>query len=197
MGNSVSGGVYNKLGFMLTLALFVVSSCGKTSGKSSRYAAGASVSILNKNIGWVHGPCLAIRNEYVPAGTAVTVIRLTIPQQIVIAQVVGMADSSDACPPLLRDRAGINKENGRSFYRLETNSGPLDSMAVAVLPDIAQKVTTTAGIDLNDDGVVEHVGSCITGDGIRFFVSPRKTFDETTLWSDYYYLGYDNEPTCP
>jgi hypothetical protein len=52
-------------------------------------------------------------------------------------------------------------------------------------------------LDLNSDGIAERAGSCITSEGVQFFISSNKTFDDKALWSDYYYLGYDNTPTCP
>lgn len=202
MGNSLqSNGFTQKLAVLLASSLLVLWGCDKAPAKGSTSQAnievGAPSPLLKENIGWIHGACLAIRNGNIKPGTSVKVIRLSTPQQIVSAKVIGVADATVACPALLSDRAEINTQDGRFFYALDISKESPDAMAVGMISGKAKASTPAVELDVNNDGVVEHAGTCVTGEGIQFYISSSKTFDETALWSDYYYLGYDNKPTCP
>lgn len=189
------------LALVLASSLLVLPGCDKAPSESNASQNNAEVSspsqTLNENIGWIHGTCIAIRNGNIKPGTPVKTIRLSTPQQIVSTKIIGVADSDETCPALLSDRAEINKQDGRFFYRLDTGKDSLDTMAVGLISAKVTGSNPSLEFDLNDDGVVEHAGTCVSGEGIQFYISSSKTFDDTALWSDYYYLGYDNKPTCP
>lgn len=146
---------------------------------------------LNANIGWVHGACLAIRNRDLKPETAVQIILLENPQSIVRAKVMGVARSPNECVALRSDRAEGNQQDGRAFYNLAAEKPLQDIIAIAVVSGKVRLSPATAEMDLDENGVAESARSCIAHEGVQFFVSKNLKFDPTSLWSDYYYLGYD------
>lgn len=154
---------------------------------------------LKEHIGWIHGACLAIQNGKIKFGTPVQMVLLSKPQTIANTRVMGVAGSNSECPPLLNDRGEINKQDGRFFYRLDMNRESLNTMAIGLVSASVQakKLNSRVEFDVNHDGVAEVAGACLTSEGIQFYISSSGTFGESAEWSDYYYLGYDNKPTCP
>jgi hypothetical protein len=137
----------------------------KTTSKNS------SVFDFEKNIGWLHGTCLAIKNDSLQPGTKITLIKFTEPQSILKTVLQGQATAES-----------------------ETNI-----MAIGIVgQDIAISIEDkNAKTDLNADGVPEVFSSCQTSEGMKFFVWSAESYQGSPLWSDYYYLGYDMQPNCP
>ena len=155
---------------------------------------------LKENIGWIHGACLGIRNGKIEPGTSIQVLVLSDPQELANANVTGRVRESDSeCPALLSDRAEINNQEGRFFYKLDFGKESPTTMAIGLVSESVRprKRNSMVEFDLNRDGVVERAGTCLTTEGMQFYISSSATFDAKALWSDYYYLGYDNKPTCP
>lgn len=154
---------------------------------------------LKENIGWIHGNCLAIKNSKIKPGKNIQVIMLGDPQKLLAAKVTGATESSAECPALLNDRVGINKQDGRFYYNLDLNKESQNMMAIGLVSATVKSGNSghLVELDLNNDGIAERAGSCLTSEGVQFFISSNKTFDDKALWSDYYYLGYDTTPTCP
>jgi hypothetical protein len=90
--------------------------------------------------------------------------------------VVRKAVDNDHCPALLPDRRDVNKADGNVFYAVKLDA-PSD-----------------LGIGIVGKASVEQLtfGHCTTSEGIRFTV----TRGSQRIWSRYYYLGYDVEPSC-
>lgn len=154
---------------------------------------------LNENIGWIHGACLAIKNNKLKPGANIQVIVLSDPKTLVTARVTGMTESDSGCPALLSDRSAINKGDGRFFYQLDLDEASQDIVAIGLVSASvnAKSAGPVIELDVNNDGITEHAGSCTTSEGMQFFIASGNTFNENALWSDYYYLGYDTTPTCP
>lgn len=189
---------------IVPLLFFVLAGCNDASEQSHNQAVVAKNSSLEshrlkENIGWIHGKCLVIRNGDIKPGTPVQIVLLNKPQQLMDGRAVGVAKSGPDCPPLLNDRAEINKQDGRFFYRLDMGKELLDAMALGFVFETVQVRRLKSGVefDLNHDGVMEHAGTCLTSEGMQFYISSNATFDDKAEWSDYYYLGYDSKPTCP
>ena len=72
-------------------------------------------------------------------------------------------------------------------------------MAVGLVgSDIAASLkNSTVSIDIDTDGIYEFFNSCETSEGMKFFVWSGAINQGKARWSDYYYLGYDMQPTCP
>lgn len=184
---------------VLSSILFLFAGC-ENSSKKKNTSQSTERKILPNNlkesIGWIHGTCLAIRNGKLKPGTTVQIVQLSHPQKIFNAKLMGIVDSNNQCSALLSNRAKINKQDGRYFYNLDKS---LNIMSVGLIDPAlkAKNVNHTVELDLNNDGIREHVSMCLTSEGVQFYISPYAVFNEKALWSDYYYLGYDNQPTCP
>lgn len=73
-----------------------------------------------------------------------------------------------------------------------------DFMAIGAVSTVkARNINNNVELDINDDGVGEHAGTCLNSEGVQFYLSSSAAFNEKAVWSDYYYLGYDTKPTCP
>ena len=193
-----------KPAMVLVVLLFLFSGCDKPSGKDAAHQVQTNSSStsqgLKENIGWIHGNCLAVRNAKINPGTSIQVIQLGKSQKVVDAKVINsISESNSECFALLNDRAEINRQDGRFFYRLDINKESLNTMAIGLVAASAKirNLNSVVEFDLNNDGTAEHADTCLTSEGVQFYISSNKTFDEKALWSDYYYLGYDNKPTCP
>lgn len=187
---------------VLSSILFLFAGCENSSKKMNTGQSTEHKIIpnnLKESIGWIHGTCLAIRNGKLKPGATVQIVQLSNPQKIFNAKLMGIVDSNSQCLALLSNRAKINKQDGRYFYNLDFNKESQNIMSVGLIgPALkAKNVNHTVELDLNDDGIREHVSMCLTNEGVQFYISSYHVFDEKALWSDYYYLGYDNQPTCP
>lgn len=151
---------------------FIISTCISAAENKPQQP----INDLEHTVGWMHGNCLAIADETVPAGTALDIVKLD-GQLHIQGRVMGKADNSDTCPALLDDRKAVNMADGFSFYQVAT-SQPIN-LAIAYL----------SGITIDKRAVFS---SCMTSEGINFNV----TTDHSQLWQGYYYLGYDVEPSC-
>ena len=188
---------------LITSLSLLLSGCDTATDKSnvSQTFKKSSLSVenLNASIGWIHGACLAIKNGKIKSGTNVQVIVLSKPQKIIDSKVKGVAESEKECPALLSDRGEINKQDGRYFYNLDVSKEAQDMVAVGVVSTTvkARNINNIVEIDINNDGAGEYAGTCLTNEGVQFYISSSAAFNEKALWSDYYYLGYDTKPTCP
>jgi hypothetical protein len=189
----------------LAALVMLASGCDETQIKKHAPTPGAQhiaaeLLHLEERVGWMHGDCLAIRNGKIQPGTAIQVVLLSKAQEIIDAKATGsVGEPNNECFALLSDRAEINRQDGRFFYKLDIDKQPPNTMAIGLVAASVQarKRDSLVEFDLNNDGVTEHAGTCLTTEGVQFYVSSNAEFDDKALWSDYYYLGYDNKPTCP
>ena len=189
---------------VLTVSLFLMTGCERVPDKGPALQfdnknISQVTQRLNENIGWIHGTCLAIRNGKIKTGETIQMIVLSNPQRIIDTKILGVADSNSACSALLSDRAEQNKEDGRFFYSLDVKNETTNVMAIGFVSSAVKPRNGNhlVEFDINNDGKVEHAGMCLTSEGVQFYISSSSAFDDKALWSDYYYLGYDNKPTCP
>ena len=150
-------------------------------------------------MGWVHGNCLAIKNSTLRKGTQIALISLDGKQAIYTAQIDTPASVESDCPALSENRAQPNKMDGRVFYQLNFPQSGADQLAIAILADSLpmRSDIMTFNKDLDGDGIIEVVNTCDTSEGIEFSLWSGAVNTGKLLWSDYYYLGYDLQPTCP
>lgn len=145
-------------------------------------------------IGWVHGPCIALAEADAAPGTGAVVVMLDGPQQVVHAKVGRRAGPGDACPALDDDRREVNVADGLSFYLIEPDAS--DGLAIGVLVP-APVMAPDDALDIDRDGRRDVFEHCATSEGVRFRVRSGAPGAGETLWSGYYYLGYDVEADCP
>lgn len=154
---------------------------------------------FEKNMGWVHGNCLAIKNSTLHKGTQIALVSLDGKQAIYTAQIDAPMSVGLDCPALSESRAQPNKMDGRVFYQLNFPKSGADQLAIAILADNLpmRSDIMTFNKDLDGDGRSEVVSTCDSSEGIEFSLWSGAANAGKLLWSDYYYLGYDLQPTCP
>ncbi len=177
---------------MASAALGVLSSCSQHHITDFDYRS---------HVGWMHGSCLAIANDKLVVGEKVTAITLGDKQAVLTGAITGRAKSGADCFALLKERKTANDSNARSFYAVAFPGQAQTNMTAVGLVRPTQEPYINEGTirgDLDGDGRNEIFGSCLATEGIFFYVWSETDKRKSLLrWSDYYYLGYDNEPTCP
>lgn len=164
--------------------LWVISFAGCSSGAQNpafgiNQQPAADAIKLEQKIGWFHGQCLAIKRADLPAGSTIRISQLD-SKNFVDATVLAATEDSEKCPPLASDRRGINLAEGNFFY-LVSGLDPM-SMGIGVTGDIGPLDSFTFDY-------------CQTTEGMRF--EARKKGNSEPVWTGYYYLGYESEPSCP
>jgi hypothetical protein len=157
--------------WQILLILNIAASCA-TATKGPAPATGAS-------LGWVAGPCFAIKNPSLRKGDTIHGVRFSQPDLPFRATVLGPATDASACPALLPDRRKVNDSHGRYFYLTDLEGDP-GLVGIGLIGD--------------KDHDIGQREWCNTTEGIRFRVADVQG---NVLWSDNYYLGYDQRPNCP
>lgn len=187
--------VFNAL--IVMFLLLAVSACQKKSNAELDEVKNTTYD-LNKNIGWIHNNCLAIKNNEIKSDDKISIVVLGKHQKVVISTIVKKYNSSIGCPQLLDDRKSINISEGNSFYLIKPLSKQIDLGIVLVgkvnnIKEGRELVT----VDINRDGKPDYFTECASSEGIHFSVWSEKPWKGKKLWTSYYYLGYDIEPNCP
>ena len=157
--------------YIIILVLLSLSiSCGINNQRNDDYI------LSERNIGWMHGNCLAIKNNNIYVPVDITVIKLAETNIKEKATIIRKAHSAEGCLALMDDRSKVNISSGYSFYLVESTA-PVD-LAIAV---IGEEEIDASNFDF-----------CSTSEGIKYYM---KNSSETT-WEGYYYLGYGTEVTC-
>ena len=128
----------------------------------------------------------------------VKLILLEEPQVIIQTNIISRTSSGSHCPPLLEDRKQINNTANKYFYTIKLDKKYNESMGIAFF-NTQQKLTRKKElvlVDINNNGNTETSSTCTTSEGIKFILSENSGNKKTTVWEDYYYLGYDLTPTC-
>jgi hypothetical protein len=170
------------------LGLMLIGACGEENSAQFDF---------DSQFGWIHGHCLAIRNPTLKIDDTITAIALDAQQALLVAKISGIGESVADCPALLEDRREVNASGDRTFYTISyALRNPQSGLAVGFVGSGSALTIAEGKVtgDFNGDGILDAIGSCNTSEGMRFCVSSG---DEASCrWSDYYYLGYDLEPTC-
>lgn len=126
--------------------------------------------------GWLVEGCLALpaRDLQVPRDFAL--VDFAHDQRRVHGVVIRKAVDKDHCPALLPGRRDVNEASGNAFYVVKL--GAPSDLGIGIVGK-----TPTEKLSF---------GHCATSEGIRFTV----TRGSQRVWSGYYYLGYDVEPSC-
>lgn len=146
-------------------------------------------------IGWVHGACIALAQTDAEPGSGVVLVMLDDSRQVVRAKLGRRAGPGDACPALEEDRRDVNLADGLSFHLVEEPGAP-DGLAIGVLVPETVRAPEDA-LDIDQDGRRDVFEHCASSEGVRFRVRSAGPGTAATLWSGYYYLGYDVEADCP
>lgn len=179
------------------IVILAMTSCHQVS-EPARHSTNREAFPLERRIGWFHGRCFAISDANLARGTTVDLVVMGEPQTVRQAKVGEQTSSAASCPPLMEGRRRQNARAGTSFYRLKETKLTATDMGIGILapPHKPTVVNGLAETDLNSDGQHEVFSSCATTEGIKFAVWTQRPYQGTPLWSTYYYLGYDMNPTC-
>lgn len=183
---------------VVLLLLGVAVACGRVSEQESHSASSVPFPFAER-IGWLHGPCLAIANPNLVAGTPIVLVLTGEPQKVQQARIGERTESPKKCQALMQGRAAVNAKPGMFFYTLET--GTIDSanmgFGVVAPPTNPEVVSGVVRMDLDQNGHGEVFSSCATTEGIKFAAWTEKAYQGQPRWSGYYYLDYESQPTCP
>lgn len=134
--------------------------------------------------------CLAMRGAALPAGSPITLVTPTGPQQVYRALVVRTVANCEVMTP--HDMPG-------PYYRLAPEAGGarLPGLSVAVLgrPG-ALVVAGEVRLDLGNGRLEARVRSCTSSEGLHLTLWSGAPLKSTRLWHAYWYLGMDVEPDC-
>jgi hypothetical protein len=128
------------------------------------------------NVGWLHGNCLAIKNQSISLPYTFTLIHLDENENSEKTVITEKATTRKGCYAIMDGRLEVNRDNGYSFYLVESE----------------QVVNLAIGVLSNQETNAFKYSYCNTTEGIRFTLSKQNSI----LWEGYYYLGYESEPTC-
>ena len=179
--------------------LIVLAASCRTKRDAPAAASSAGGFSYGERLGYFQGPCLAISNQHVAPGTAVTLVVLGETQKVQPSRSLEQTKDPKTCQALLEPRAAVNAKPGMFFYALEPGSVDSLEMGIGIVnaPASPAIVGGSAQVDLDRDGRREVFSSCATTEGIRFGVWTGKAYQGEPRWSAYEYLGYDLQPSCP
>lgn len=97
-------------------------------------------------------------------------------------------------------RIGAKRElspEGLQLYDVTLEGQPtLPAIAVVGFHGRFQKLGKWWSADLYGDGRRQSFRSCTSSEGLHFTVWSGRPLTGTLLWHQYFYLGYDVEPSC-
>ena len=151
---------------------FLLASC--TTSEAALADVGAS------QFGWVEGQCLGLKEplDTLPHNVWIAPAKDGTPMTEAIAVTPidpSAPEAAKLCNALHPDRAAINGGGEHWFYRLDRALPPEVALATLTPPQGGRAY-----------------GVCFTTEGVRLTVRQ----DKQVIWEDYYYLGYDVEPSC-
>ena len=135
-------------------------------------------------------PCVALPAPLLAAGAVVTLVRADLPQTVVTAMVDSPVSS---CAAL--ERAMI----AGPYYRLRgVSSLPGDaSIWIAFRGKVATRSTRSGRVvSVNKMNPNVRIRSCTSSEGLHLTAWAGQPLTSQRLWHQYFYLGYDVEPSC-
>ena len=135
--------------------------------------------------------CLYIHNTALDAGAPLTLVLPAPPQSIVKAEIVGPASAN--CP------SNEKSDTKQMSYEVRLTSGKLQpSVPVIAVSGFLGRFQNSGKYVTADfeDGQPAFFRFCTSSEGIHLTVWSGKPLRGLPKWHQYYYLGYDVEPTC-
>ena len=133
---------------------------------------------------------LAMEGPGLLPGAVVTLVTVNDPQQVQRVLI---------SRPLAHSEAMAKHDMRGPYYEVtpQSSSKALPDLAVAVLgrPNF-QRIGTAVALRVGNPPVSVRVRSCTSSEGLHLTLWDGEPLKGTMLWHDYYYLGFDVEPTC-
>lgn len=154
------------------------------------------VNDINSKIGVVEvtqkgDVCLTILNNNLMEGDKVSIVFRGKPQSVITAEIQNKLSSRCS------GKAGVGLDD--SFYSLKLSKSADEDFYIAFGLIGSNEVIVKSGIasiDLNGDKKAEYFRACTSMEGVHLTVWSGKPLTGKRIWHNYYYLGYDTEPTC-
>jgi len=135
--------------------------------------------------------CLSIHNSSLANGSAIRLVDPSLPQEE-IAGKIAAADAS--CSSEGATETDIH------YYRVRTEGAAtlstMPAIAISGFSSAFRRQGELLAADIDHDGREEFFRSCTSSEGIHFTVWSGKPLDGQARWHQYFYLGYDVDPTC-
>lgn len=160
---------------VLILSAVLVTACADETQTNT------GITDFDSEVGWLHGNCLAIKNDDIADGTALTLMLLDEPKQTMTATVANPAQTGDVCLPIKAGRTEVNLASGYSFYNVDADVDI--ELAIGIIGSAAPV----------DNYAFDY---CTAEEGILYRLKTADQSSERDLWQGYYYLDYDTEVTC-
>ncbi|MBT31918.1 MAG: hypothetical protein CMO01_19850 [Thalassobius sp.] len=170
------------LSYLIPFVILSILSCSKKSDVVEKPD-------YTKLVGYINGSCIAIKNPNVKSGSKLLVINIDDQSKTITTSTGETITADESCFPLHPDRIDVNKNPETYFYKIEEAEADM-SLRIGLLVD---QLSSENPMDIDNDGTEEVFNYCLTTEGVKFTIESQKD----TLWSAYYYLGYDVESTCP
>jgi hypothetical protein len=179
----------SKAVFLFALACIVASDAPAAQGTS---ATSSDSSAAKPRIGVARSlkggeGCVAMPGPPLDKGSAVTLIAASPPQSVKVATVAGVT----ACPVL--DKAMIS---GPYYSVRPFDSEPTVWIAVPGKPSTRSLGPGVVAVRLSAAQPEAQVRTCTSTEGLHLTVWSGAPLRSRRLWHQYFYLGYDVEPSC-
>jgi len=134
--------------------------------------------------------CLAIQNKALKNQKRIAVVLLDKPQSAHSATILRKVEKTCS------SRIDVFDKDS-SFYLLKMRNADNVWVGIGIVdPGKIAIISGTASSDLNGDGRKEYFRSCTSTEGVHLTIWTGKPLTGNRIWHQYYYLGYDTEPTC-
>jgi hypothetical protein len=136
--------------------------------------------------------CLTIMNASLQGNDEITLITLENPQSFIKTKIVNKLSQSCSQNTEIPQNA--------SFYSFQVSNNNDEiirpTIAIAGFNGSLKVTNGRVRADLNGDGRLESFRLCTSNEGLHLTVWIGEPLNGERLWHEYYYLGYDVEPTC-
>lgn len=136
--------------------------------------------------------CFITSDRKVNVGSKVSIVFPTSPQKLVNSAIAAIDDRECADA----SKSGISGRFHRLSVRYNFTQPDLPAIGILDATIRLRQVGTEVVGDLDGDGIKELFRSCASFEGIHLTIWSSQAITGIRRWHQYYYLGYDLEPTC-
>lgn len=172
---------------LLAVILSAVAVSGYAGGEKEVFKYNAQLGVAEVSAGG--DGCLTIPNRSLRDNQPIKLVILGKPQKVIEKRIVKK----------LKTTCSRNTETPQdaSFYAFPAGKEHFDpAIAVVGFSGEFRVVKGKVRGDLNGDGTSESFRSCSSNEGLHLTVWAGEALKTKRLWHEYYYLGFDVQPSC-
>lgn len=176
---------------MRLTGFFLLAAVSMTCAAAEQREGADQFGIFSRSQGEKENGCAAIAGAAVAVGQSVTIVLSGRPQQILTGLV--RSGPNARCPGL--EKALLKPP----FYEVELTGGKSDVPGTGILvnrPASSFRVDKDAVVADAGRGKAYRFHECASQEGVHFMVLSAAPSRPDVLWHEYFYLGYDVEPSC-